>query len=65
MRLGANTSMGPGILRVLKLKVRVACRDLRVASSRYSKELRTADRELRVHIDMGSVLQLQTPKLAF
>ena len=37
------------------------CRDLRVA--RYSKELRTADRELRVHIDMGSVLQLQTPKL--
>ena len=55
--------MGPGILRVLKLKVRVACRDLRVA--RYSTELRTADRELRVHIDMGSVLQLQTPKLAF
>ena len=63
MRLGANTSMGPGILRVLKLEVRVACRDLRVA--RYSKELRTADRELRVHIDMGSVLQLQTSKLAF
>ena len=42
--------MGPGILRVLKLKVIVACRDLRVA--RYSQELRTADRELRVHIDI-------------
>ena len=60
MRLGANTSVGPGILRVL---VRVAYRELRVA--RYCLELRTADRELRVHIDMGSVLQLQTPKLAF
>ena len=55
--------MGPRILRVLKLKVRVACRDLRVA--RYSLELRTADLELRVHIDMGSVFQLSTSKLAF
>ena len=63
MRLGANTSMGPRILRVLKLKVRVACRDLRVA--RYNLELRTADLELRVHIDMGSVFQLSTSKLAF